>query len=88
MYVADTHDLVRREDLGADGIESNFIELRTKISKSMLISTVYKHPDSSAHLSNNFKHSLHIKLSLATKEKKELIFLGDLNVNYSSKPLI
>ena len=46
----------------------------------MLISTF-----SSIHLSNIFERLLQIKLSLATKENKELILLGDLNVNYSSK---
>ena len=49
----------------------------------MLISTFYRPPDTSKHLSNNFEHSIQHKLSIATNEKKELILLGDLNVNYS-----
>ena len=85
IYTADKHDFIRREDLEAEGIESIFIDLRIKNSKNMLISTFYRPLDSSIHLSNIFDRLLQIKLSLATKENKELIFLGDLNVNYSSK---
>ena len=85
MYIADKHDFIRREDLEAKGIESNFIDLRIKSSKNMLVSTFYRPPDSSIHLSNIFERVLQIKLSLATKENRELILLGDLNVNYSSK---
>ena len=85
MYIADKHDFIRREYLEAEGIERIFIELQIKNSKNMLISTFYRPPDSSIHLLNIFERLLQIKLSLATKENKELILLGDLNVNYSSK---
>ena len=85
MYIADKHDFIRREDLEAEGIESIFIDLLIKNLKNMLILTFYRHLDLSIYLSNIFDQLLQIKLSLATKENKDLILLGDLNVKYSSK---
>ena len=67
-----------------DEMELIWIEIRVKNSKNILLCIMYKPPDSSTHLTKIFTNSLRNMLSVATKEKKELILLGDLNVNYLS----
>ena len=47
-----------------------------------MICVLYRPPDNSKHLDKNFESSLDDMLSLAANECKEIILLGDSNVNY------
>jgi len=83
-YISNKHDFVHREDLEFVEIEGISVQFRMKNLKNILISTIYKPPNSSHHLSTNFNQSLQNMLSIVTKEKKELL----LNVNYSVLSLL
>ena len=43
---------------------------------------MYRPPDSSSYVPKDFSNLLSTQLSSATKSNKELIILGDLNINY------
>ena len=72
----------RRRDLEEDDIESIFIEIFPKNSKSFVVGTIYRPPDSSKHLSKNFDTVLSNLLKDMDSTRKEIIILGDINVDY------
>ena len=46
---------------------------------------MYKPPDSSIHLSKNFTPNLAAKLQNINRENKEVIIMGDINIDYLKK---
>ena len=83
VYIRDGINFELREDLHCDNVEGIFIEILSKKSKHFIVAFIYKPPETSKHLSRNFDQILSEKLQTITKEKKECIILGDLNVNYN-----
>ena len=81
-YIAEYIKWERRNDLESENIENIWIEIQPNYAKSILICIMYRPPDSSNHLNRNFNTELHEMLSSAAKEDKEMILLGDVNVNY------
>lgn len=53
-----------------------------KNSQNILIATLYCPPDTSNYLPHNFLDSLNETIGYTQKESKEMILLGDVNVNY------
>ena len=82
LYISDKHDFVRTKDLELTEIKSIWIEIRIKKSKNILLCTIYRPPDLSLHLTDNFANIFSNMLSTASKENIEIIIMGDLNINY------
>ena len=82
MFIRNGIKFVRKTEFEDDEIESIFIEICPKNSKSFIVSTIYRPPDSSKHLSKDFESILLAKLKNIDNCNKETIILGDLNVDY------
>ena len=61
-------------------LEAVWIELRTGRVKPLLVCTIYRSPDSGCQIFN----SPSILLENANKECKEVLVMGDLNINLLS----
>ena len=58
---------------------------RDRNLRSFLVCTIYQPPKNRKHLHENFAKLFDDMLSLAMRSFKELILLGDMNVNYLVK---
>ena len=56
--------------------------MHIKNSKSILVAVYYRPPEGSIYLSANFNESIREVLYKCVQECKEVIILGDFNVNY------
>ena len=72
----------RRYDL-ANHLESLWIEICLKNSKSVLIGCYYRPPEGSKYLINNFSEVFEEQLTNVVKTNKEIIILGDFNIDYN-----
>ena len=84
-YISHKLNWVRREDLEMNDLEIMWIEIVPKKSKSFLIACLYRPPDTSLYLPKNFNDKLKETLNIAITDCKEVILLGDVNVNYLDK---
>ena len=82
IYIKDNILWKRRYDLEMDDIESIWLEIFIAKSKSILIVTFYRPPGSSVYIPNEFNKTFNDMLLNGTKENKEIIILGDFNVDY------
>lgn len=82
VYIKENIQWERRHDLERDNIESIWLEISIAKSKSILIATFYRPPGSSAYLPIEFNNTFNEMLLNGTKESKEIIILGDFNVDY------
>ena len=82
VYIGDHLNFDKRPDLEVDGIECCWIEIFVKKSKSLLVGVLYRPPDSSSYLSENFELLLDEMLSTAVAEEKETILMGDINCDF------
>ena len=78
-YIKDNINWKRRTDLENQNIESLWVEISISNSKSFLIATFYRPPINSKYLPSNFDNIFNDQLSNASREKKEIIVLGDFN---------
>jgi exonuclease III len=85
MYIKESVNWERRYDLENDGVEGIWIEVFVKNSKSFLLATCYRPPDGSNYLPSDFNDNLNVMLGDGVRESKEIIMLGDFNVNYLKK---
>ena len=85
MYISNDIRYDRRLDLENDKIECIWIEVLCKSSKNFLVCCMYRPPSGSRYLPDDLNDQLHDMLSLATRDDKEIIMLGDVNVNYLVK---
>ena len=76
IYVSDTIKLKKREDLQTE-IESITVELDITFAKPILITAVYRPPDSLVEIFDK----LESHLSRLDNENKESTFAGDMNCN-------
>ena len=72
----------RRYDL-ENRLESLWIEICLKNSKSVLIGCYYRPPEGSKYLINNFSEVFEEQLTNVVKTNKEIIILGDFNIDYN-----
>ena len=82
VYISDRVSWVRRHDLESDELEMLWIEVLPGKAKIVLLSVLYRPPDTSKSLQNNFNKLFNDMLSIANTESKEVILMGDVNVNY------
>ncbi|CAB3979992.1 Hypothetical predicted protein [Paramuricea clavata] len=82
VYVKETVNSVRREDLESDFIEGIWLEILFPNTRSILVGNFYRPPEGSLYLSPNFDIELQNMLTSATCEKKEIIILGDFNYDF------
>ena len=73
----------RRLDLEEDGIECIWTEVLVKNSKPILVGNLYRPPDSSDYLPEDFNDRFETMLSNVCCEDKETLLLGDFNCDYS-----
>lgn len=82
VYINDNINYVRRTDLEIGKLESIVIEIVFKNSHNVLIATHYRPPNGTKHLPSNYNELLETSLSLCCAESKDVILIGDMNVNY------
>ncbi|XP_057299217.1 uncharacterized protein LOC130629860 [Hydractinia symbiolongicarpus] len=85
FYVADHVIYKRRHDLEINEIEGIWLEICPKNAKLYLLSVIYRPPDNSKYLNKDFSPFLSDVLSLTLDGIKEVIILGDLNVDFLKK---
>ena len=82
VYVKENMSSDRRHDLEVEGIECRWLEINVRNSKSLLVGILYRPPDTSSYLNEDFEQSFDDMLGTAIAEEKETIIIGDLNCNY------
>ena len=85
MFISDRIKWKRRMDLEVDNVECLWIEIFQHKAKSFLLTSVYRPPDGSKYLTSNFNNTLDEILETVSSESKEIIMMGDINVNYIKK---
>ena len=82
VYIKNTVNYVRRTDLESEKLENIVIEIILTTSKNVLINTHYRPPQGSNYLQKNYNELFAESLELVCSETKEVILLGDMNVDY------
>ena len=77
IYIGNHINYVRRTDLETQGIESIWIEIRIKNSKSFLVCSVYRPPSSKADWLENISK----QIESATSKSSEIYLMGDFNIS-------
>ena len=81
VYISEQIPFIRRPELEKEGVECIWLEILNPKAKGFLVGIIYKPPDSSNHLVENFEYKLDELLSDITAENKETILTGDINCN-------
>ena len=84
FYVKNGISYKERKDLHSPSIENIYIEIFVKKSKSFIVGCFYRPPDDSKYICNNFNDCLNENIEFVSKENKEMILMGDFNVNYEN----
>ena len=85
MYIKDGIKYRRRDDLEWECLESSWIKIFINKSKNFLMTSFYRPPNDSKYLAKDFDEQFNDQLMMASREKKEVIILGDLNSDYLVK---
>ena len=72
----------RRKDLEKESVEAIWLEVLLKKSSPLLVCNIYRPPDTSRYLVNNFENLFKGMLDDTVYENKDTILLGDINVDY------
>ncbi|VDI27296.1 Hypothetical predicted protein [Mytilus galloprovincialis] len=83
IYISNMLTTIRRHDLENDDIESMWIEIIFVHQKPILIGNIYRPPKSNAEWVTKFE----LMLTNVDIEDKEMIILGDFNINLSSRKI-
>ena len=85
-FVKNGLNFKRREDLETTSLESLWLEIIFTKSKSVLIGCFYRPPVGSNYLPHNYNALFndHVE-QIVEKGRKEIIMLGDFNINYRDK---
>ena len=73
-----------RDDLQNPHIESIWLEIFVFKTKSILFGCYYRPPESSKYFSNHLDQLILEQLETVNRLNKEVIIMGDLNINYLS----
>lgn len=84
-YISSNITSERRLDLENENIELMWLEIQLNNAKNFLVGVIYRPPDSSNFLPKNFNQLLSDNLTKTISESKEVILMGDVNVNYLDK---
>ena len=82
MYLRDDVSYRRREDLEIEGLEILWVEIFVPKSKSLLVCSTYRPPDTSKYIDKNFVEKFNSMLDAISAENRETIMCGDYNINY------
>ena len=82
MYIKSNIHFKRRYDLENNDLESIWVEIFIKHSKSLLVSSYYRPPEGSDYLLTNFNDIFDSDINNVSMLNKEVIIMGDFNVNY------
>lgn len=84
VYMSDDISWDHRNDLEVEEIESVWIEIwpSRQHCKGILLATIYRPPDASKYLHKGFNAVLYSMVTKASAESKEMLVLGDMNVNF------
>ena len=77
IYISNHINYVRRTDLETQDIESMWIEIRIKNSKSFLVCSVYRPPSAKTDWLEQFSK----QIESATSTFSEIYLMGDFNIN-------
>ena len=83
IFIKNSVNFKRRIDLENSHLESIWLEIFIKNSKSILIGCFYRPPEGSKYLPSNYNELLNDHLTDIAQQNKETMLLGDFNVNYS-----
>ncbi|CAB4025476.1 Transposon Ty3-G Gag-Pol poly, partial [Paramuricea clavata] len=82
LYVRDTIPFTERNDLLTCSLEMICVEISRSCSKSFVVSTWYRPPNSDGQVFDDFE----VFLWKCDSENKELILVGNLNCDFSKSP--
>lgn len=82
VYVADHLVVVRRKDLEVDTMETLWLEVKPKGSKSFLVCNVYRPPNICL---DQWMSSFETALEKVNVDENEIMIMGDLNVDLNVK---
>lgn len=85
MFIPEHIKWNRRTDLEHTNIECIWIEICPEKAKHFLVGCIYRPPDSSSYLPKNWKNLFSDMLITVNNLEKEIILLGDININYLKK---
>ena len=85
IYIANKLNWIRRSDLELKGITYIWIKIIIEKSSNILVSSIYRPPESSEYLSKNFNNLFSDMLMKLSIENKKSIILGEINANYLDK---
>ena len=77
IYIKDSLSCTLRDDLQVDGIEALLLEVKCQKQKPFLLAYTYRPPSSTQGWTVDFEQGLENLYS----ENKEIILIGDLNIN-------
>ena len=85
VYVNESLTHHRRFDLEEDSIECVWVEVPVNKSKPVLVGNLYRPPDSSNYLPDDFNDKFDSMLAKVCCEDKETLLLGDFNCDYGKQ---
>ena len=85
MYIKDGIKYRRTDDLEQKCLESLWIEIFINKLKNFLMTSFYRPPNDSKYLAKDFDEQFNDQLMMVSREKKEVIILGDFNSDYLVK---
>ena len=85
LYIASHIPYQRRFDLEQPDIECIWLEILFPKTKGILIGIIYRPPDTSKYLPDNYETKFKTMMDIISAENKETLILGDLNCNYQDK---
>ena len=83
MYVKKSDKFKHIIDLEDSQLESTWIEIFIKHSKSLSVGCYYRPPETLKYLLTNYNNALNDNLTSINETKKEVYIMGDFNVNYN-----
>ena len=81
IYRKNKFDAIEREDIKIinNHFESNWIEIKNKNCKNVIVGCIYRHPHDNLDIYNSFLEYLEITFNKLNKENKEVYLCGDFN---------
>ena len=81
IYRKNKFDAIEREDLKIinDHFESNWIEVKNKNCKNVIVGSIYRHPHDNLEIYNSFLDYIESILNKLYKENKDIYLCGDFN---------
>ena len=88
VYVRNDVSVVRRTDLENVSVEGLWLEVLIPKSRSLLVGTFYRPPNSSSYHDKDFMSKFEGIMDLCTALGNEIIIMGDLNCDFLAKRAI